>query len=1005
MVSVSQRPQQIRFDKKQFEFSSSIFGLRSINLYINAMRGVCQIIRLRRLPWSLFAALASLAITASAFSGGRVTAQGTARLLMPAPGTVSAETLLRSTGWSQLIESGDLRAENSRPQSTWNRLSYLQHYAGIPVVGGRLVIRTDDDGNVLMAHSSLATWRHESNPEFRISPESAITRARDISHLQEFATLPTVERVVLPRAGAPVFCYRVKVTLSRPAQAMEYYFDGSDGTLLLAEDHLKRFDGRGLVFDPDPKSALQNDDLEDEDDDSAAIPIEAYIEAALPDISYDEDSLLVLSGQWADTSPTENRCRSETGEFFFDRSDDHFEEVMAYYHIVRQAQYLIDLEIMGVPSPQLLDINRIEDDASFFNPQTGVITTGTGGVDDAEDADVLLHEYTHGVIEAIIPGWRGGDTGMLTEGLCDYFAGDHSLAVAPDFEPMEIYNWDGHNQFWDGRILNSGYHYPEDSEREIHDAGQLWSSLLTEVRLSGDRDEWNRVVVDHIGSFADSATVPDAVRGLLASDAILAGGSFRRAIVTASEQRGILSPGECAPVIRHTSPRDSEDEDAATEISVVIQADPWIGLDADNLWLIYHFENAEPESLLLEYYQGLSDVYKAVIPAPYRETVVSYYFFAADRGGLFSVDPPEAPEEQHHFIIGPDRVAPVIRDQDRLPDTVFPEGEAQFGVTVRDNIAVGEVRLIWFDAELNPLGEAVLLSREGEEESYLGTIRWRIDRDESLAYRVRATDTANNPNVTESPLRFFTVRSEALIDDFERTNHRWQLTGWERTDSERYSGEWSMTDRSPGEMTPPREAQAEINEVWRFAGMGHARLRFAERHMFDRSVMEHGAVEIWEQGGDDWQEIFTVAGIQGDWMEREIDLDRWAVRNSPPIRLRFRTVTPQEADPYLGWIIDDLRLRVGNIVTINQGTSGNPSQISMGPPFPNPTNGFVKFRVDASRAATVTILDIAGRGVHNLPIPAGSRNMSVDLDHLPNGIYWIKIQNLDTSPRQIILLK
>ncbi len=947
----------------------------------------------------------SLVCFVTAHAKGRISAQNSVRLLQPPPGSTDTETLLVSYGWNRLVESGQLRRVANIDGSRQNRISFTQYYDHLPVIGGRLVVRTDADGNVLMVHSSLATWQTDVVQNFLLTPEDAVGLAVKLIGRHDFVMDPLVDKVVLPVNGVPVFGYRVRVSTKAPTRAMEYFFDGANGALLLSEDRLKRIDGHGLVFDPDPKSALQNDTLEDNDDDSAAIPVEAYTEVTLSNISYDDDSLLVLTGRWADTSPTENRYRSESGEFLFDRSNDHFEEVMAYYHINRQALYWRDLNFGGVPWPQLLDINRFDDDASFFNPQTRIITTGRGGVDDAEDADVLIHEYTHSLIEAVLPNWRGGETGLLAEGLCDYFAGDYSMAVAPDFEPMQIYNWDGHNQFWDGRILDSDYQYPEDCQGDIHDAGQLWSSLLTEIRLTGDRDEWNRVVVDHLYNLADSASVTDAIWALLVSDAVLTGGTFRAAIVSGGQRRGIIAPGEYVPEIRHTPPRDTENQNVSTEINVVIQADFWIDLDYENLWLIYHFENTDPESLLLEPSPGLPEVFHAVIPAPNRETEVSYYFFAADQGGVFSVDPPAAPEEQYHFHIGPDRIPPVILNQDFLPDSVFPEGEALFGVTVRDNIAIAEVKLIWYDVEMSLLGETVLISPDGKDGAFSGRIHWNVARDETVFYRVRATDAANQPNIAQSELRSFTIRPETTLDDFERSIRQWQTIGWIRTDRESYSGEWSLIDRQPEENSTPREAIAEINQTWRFANMGHARLNFVERHIFSQAVMEHGSIEILEEGRQDWQEIFTIAGYQGNWMNREVNLDRWARGNSPAIRLRFRTVTPEGARQSHGWIIDDLRLRVGNIVSAQDEPDLTTSGIKLEIPFPNPTNGFVNFKSTASKSGEVCFFDITGREVLSYPILVGSQITGVNLDKLPAGVYWMKAKKSSTNAFQIILLK
>lgn len=967
------------------------------------MREICpnRFNRLKRCLTPLI--LIIILFSGAAFAIGRSNSQTLSRLYIPANSAESLKTFMKTNEWDKLIATGELIPANSNYHPNQQRLVYQQYYQGFPVVGGRLVIRTDNFDSVVMAHSSLAKWKIKPSLEINDQRAHIDDLVKSVIDLKNIVTEPSFDQVVFPVNGVPVLCWRVKVTLRSPARAMEYYFNAGNGALIHSEDRLYRFEGLGLVFDPDPKSAVENNDLEDNDDDSAAIPVEAYSEAALLDISVDEDTLFVLTGPYADTSPTENRARSIDGVFFYDRANDFFEEVMAYYHIDKQARYLLNLGFDGLPpAPQVIDVNRIEDDVSFFNPHTGVITTGTGGVDDAEDADVLLHEYTHAILERIIPDWRGGDSGLLTEGTCDYFAGDYSLTVSSDFQPTFVYNWDGHNQFWDGRVLDSDYIYPDDCQGEAHDAGQMWSSLLTEVRLTGERDLWNTIILDHLYSLGDSANVPDAAQALLSSDLYLTGGEFRRQILSACERRHIFPPGEYAPIIRHTPIRDTEDIESP--IAIIANIESPISLDSTQLLVIYRFGDADPETLGLNRSQEIDHTYIAEIPAPNRETDVSYYIIAADQAGIYTVNPQNAPENQHQFFIGSDRFAPIITEVDSLPDTVFPIGESAFQVTVHDNIALSEVKLIWLNNEFIPQDETILLPKDEMDGRYEGRIRWRSNRDETVHYRVRAIDASERRNIAQSPLRSFTIRSEALVDDFERASHRWVNIGWNRTNQMSFAGIWAMVDRTPEDASTPREAIAEIDEVWDFSGMGHARLLFAENHSFDRPQMERGIIEISDSPEGGWREIYSLGGTQQEWMDREIDLDRWATRDAFPIRLRFRTVTPIDAEPASGWIIDDIRLRVGNAVSVENDIK-QPSGILLGMPFPNPANNSIKFSAASDRETVIRLIDVCGRSVVELQLPAGNHCLGMNLAGIPAGIYWLQTDDSNGKIHRIVLLR
>ena len=60
----------------------------------------------------------------------------------------------------------------------------------------------------------------------------------------------------------------------------------------------------------------------------------------------------------------------------------------------------------GIPRPIKVNVNgRIDEDNSFYSPGTKALTFGRGGVDDAEDAEIILHEYGHSIQDNQVPGF------------------------------------------------------------------------------------------------------------------------------------------------------------------------------------------------------------------------------------------------------------------------------------------------------------------------------------------------------------------------------------------------------------------------------------------------------------------------------------------------------------------------------------------------------------------------------------------------------------------------
>ena len=85
---------------------------------------------------------------------------------------------------------------------------------------------------------------------------------------------------------------------------------------------------------------------------------------------------------------------------------------MAYFHIDRAQDYIQGLGVLNANNRQTrIDVNAFPADNSFYLPDpggkgTGSIAFGDGGVDDAEDGDVIVHEYGHAIQDNQVPGLR-----------------------------------------------------------------------------------------------------------------------------------------------------------------------------------------------------------------------------------------------------------------------------------------------------------------------------------------------------------------------------------------------------------------------------------------------------------------------------------------------------------------------------------------------------------------------------------------------------------------------
>ncbi len=909
------------------------------------------------------------------------------------------DEFLTAAGFGGLLKNNELQfvRKNGRPGGVTYR--YAQYCDNYPVIGGSIALTFDRNGKTASLYSSLAQWQRKSKPIFTIDATEALRISYNAVKYEQLRGSIIIEKVIFPINGNPAACWAIGIPALKPLGDWEVIIDGQNGKILNIENRLNFIDGSGLIFNPDPITALQDTTLQDEDDAAEAIPQEAYSEVVLNDISMVEDSC-ILTGPYADTEPTANRAQLETTEFFFDREDDRFEEVMAYYHIDRQARYLESLGFEDfIPAPLRINVNGVEEDLSFYSPFTRTLTTGSGGVDDAEDADVLIHEYGHALMHGIFENWRGGETLILSEGFCDYLAGDYSYDVDPDFQPYVLYNWDGHNEFWDGRILDADYAYPDIEGMNAHEAGQLWSSLLMEIKTQAEnRDEWNAVAWDHLNYLGDSALICDAADALLKSDYAITEGLFRSRIIRACETREIFLPGEHSPTITHTPLNDTEDLDASREATAIIESE--MRLDFDRIWLIYTFEDEQPETLLMELTDRNRNVFATEIPGPGFETDVEYYISAADTYGVFSTLPAAAPINSFIYHAGPDEIPPEIVRADSMRNTVFAEGEINYSVVVTDNIGVDAVSLRWFDGWME-FGEQINLTPDSLVSNlYTGRFHWDMGNGQLIFYQIVSTDMANDRNIVFSPMRSFSIQKECIIDNFEQNSPRWLFDGWERIENIGRENGFGLINNNDS----CESCIAELDEDWNLSQFGRFRLFFWDKHRIERRNSEFGLVEISADGGDTWQELVRFTGFQNWWVRHEINLDRYAQNRESPIRLRWRMFSPENLERHGEWIIDEITLATDVIVNTEEIAEENPKSFFISEPFPNPTNGAVAFNYKSPIAGKIQILNALGRSVYHQDFQKGRGSISVSMNDQPNGVYLLQVDGREQLIRRKFLL-
>ncbi|MEU3554799.1 M4 family metallopeptidase [Streptomyces fragilis] len=305
----------------------------------------------------------------------------------------------------------------------------------------------------------------------------------------------------------------------------------------------------GRVFMVNPVQSSGDQTLVDAKDAASAVPDSAYALATLRNL----DGSGALSGRWV-------TVRSETGKAAevaraagYDRHDDEFEQVMAYFWINEAQEYLQGLgfgsELPGVNDRvQPVRLNQWGADNSYFTDKKAEIRLGKGGVDDAEDAEVIVHEYGHAVHHAQVPGYGTSvEAGAIGEAFGDYLAvtvGDHAVrryGWTRDADLACVADWDSVPYTGTPHCLRrvDGSKTYADRVGQVHADGQIWSRALFDIRGALGARTADRIIVNAQFDFAPDTGFGDAARATVATAEEMYGAKAADAVRAAFRARGI----------------------------------------------------------------------------------------------------------------------------------------------------------------------------------------------------------------------------------------------------------------------------------------------------------------------------------------------------------------------------------------------------------------------------------------------------------------------------------
>ena len=351
------------------------------------------------------------------------------------------------------------------------------------------------------------------------------------------------------------------------------YVEIDTGTVISQENRIAHLNGTGKIYYPNPyQTQGSGTGLADNNDADSAALTNQRISVTLEGL----DSSGKLIGEFVDLATLNSTTIADVDafesdrDFDYTRSDPRFEQVVVYHTIDQINRYFHTLgfdDDTGISNgirdfPSLANAHWYTTDNSFYSTGDDAMHFGDGGVDDAEDGDIIAHEYGHAIHHDQNAFWGGGEMGAMGEGFGDYLAasffqnhGDatfltnHAAAVA-EWNATSYSAADPPNL----RRVDGFKTYPGSLNGRVHDDGEIWSRALWDINQAIGASAADQIILEsHFMLPANSSMVTGAQMILLA-DKNINGGSNEAAIRTAFEDRGILqAPPEIGKVTVNAS--------------------------------------------------------------------------------------------------------------------------------------------------------------------------------------------------------------------------------------------------------------------------------------------------------------------------------------------------------------------------------------------------------------------------------------------------------------------
>ncbi len=482
----------------------------------------------------------------------------------------------------------DLKIANVKSGLSRTVTRFQQTFDKHPVLNAFVSIHQRSSGRVATVHSSYLSdpiIAGVANPVIAREAAEAIAfeGIRQLSKVSspELLAKTSAELSWYPVDGRSVtLVWAVKTRSGKPLGDFYTLVDADTGVRLKQENQTAFAVGTGMTHVPNPIQTSGILGLKDNADAASLILDGQRIAVGLLGLA---EGTTLLKGEFVDlasyktpTCPRLNgQCpdaKNASRAYAYTRNQPEFEQVVVYNAVDSVQRYLRDIlgfhDAQGKSTirnfPTLANAHWYAADNSFYSPFAdngrGALHFGDGGVDDAEDADLIAHEFGHAIQHDQNPGcFPGGsylpqknEAGAIGEGFSDYFAASfYAKKGAPTHQAACVGEWDSTSYRSTLptclRRVDGGKHYPNDLGGEVHADGEIWSAALWDIHAELGGSTTDQLVLEHHFNLdcSNGITMPQAALEMIDTDKLLFAGAHEDVLREKFCDRGILVNNAC----------------------------------------------------------------------------------------------------------------------------------------------------------------------------------------------------------------------------------------------------------------------------------------------------------------------------------------------------------------------------------------------------------------------------------------------------------------------------